>query len=587
MSKGTTAVSRPVLTALTYIKDADGCDNLRWRLARVTLEKPMHRFNLTRAILLLAALMLSPTCLAQSALDGDAGASVIIARLASEAELGDDRFARRPVRASRMVGRFYASVGHTPVWAGAGFAQARQAIDVLDRAEEHGLIRADYQLDPPPPMGATPTAEQLARFDVKLTLTLLQFLADLHFGRITPEFTRLPDDLAPSQFDPAAHLLLALRDGRLPEAIAEAQPRIPLYARVKDTLAQYRQLEQDHRNWSPLAPLAPGARLRPGVHDPALAQLAERLVALGDMPGATGEHPAAPEPAQLAAGVRNFQLRHGLEENGVANAATVAAVSVPLSQRVVQLELTLERLRWIPPLPPGPVVVVNVPAFRLWAFDTATVHDPLEMRVIVGTAARTPTPLFIGQMRYLEFNPYWNVPRSIARGEIIPKLMRDPAYLRKNDMEIVSINGQPMPPDAKRQLAALRAGSARVRQQPGARNVLGAVKFAMPNPMNIYLHSTSAKELFSKTRRDLSHGCIRVERPAELAQFVLADEITWNRESVLAAMKPGASKTVRLARPVPVILSYATAVTDRSGRALFAADIYRRDQKLAESLMLR
>jgi murein L,D-transpeptidase YcbB/YkuD len=265
----------------------------------------------------------------------------------------------------------------------------------------------------------------------------------------------------------------------------------------------------------------------------------------------------------------------------------MSALAVPLSHRIRQLELTLERLRWMPTLPPGPVIVVNVPSFRLWALDTRVPSNApqVEMRVIVGTAARTPTPLFIGELRHLEFNPAWNVPRSIELDEIMPKLARDPDYLRKQDMELVSMDGKPVS-GAAPQLTALQAGTVRVRQRPGARNVLGAVKFAMPNPMSIYLHATSANELFAMQRRDLSHGCIRLEQPAELAEFVLRHEGSWDHASVLQAMEPGPTRIVRLSTPIPVILLYATAVTDRQGRALFLHDVYGLDQKLIRTLEL-
>jgi murein L,D-transpeptidase YcbB/YkuD len=288
---------------------------------------------------------------------------------------------------------------------------------------------------------------------------------------------------------------------------------------------------------------------------------------------------------ELAAAVRRFQFRHGLVEDGVLGPDTVAALSVPLTRRVEQLALTLERLRWLPAQPKGRLVAVNVPAYRLWAVELGNVSaQPIEMRVIVGKAAATPTPLFIGQMRYLEFNPYWNVPRSIALGEIAPKLARNPHYLQQNDMELVSAGGQLVPATGSDALARIRSGSARVRQRPGAMNALGEVKFAMPNPMNIYLHSTSSKGLFERARRDLSHGCIRVERPAELAQFALADPGEWDAGQVALAMRPGPTRRVALAAPIPVVLFYATAVTDREGRALFAEDIYQLDPALLRSL---
>jgi murein L,D-transpeptidase YcbB/YkuD len=181
-------------------------------------------------------------------------------------------------------------------------------------------------------------------------------------------------------------------------------------------------------------------------------------------------------------------------------------------------------------------------------------------------------------MRYLEFNPYWNVPRSILEKEILPKLARNPAYLTQNEMETV-------PPGAS--VADLRAGRARVRQRPGAKNSLGPIKFAMPNPMDIYLHSTPAREVFERSRRDLSHGCIRVEQPAALAQYVLGRQRRWDADAIQEALQPGPTRHVDLAHAIPVVIFYATAITDTNGSPRFVADIYGRDAKLEQELAAR
>lgn len=544
--------------------------------------------NTLRSALLAALLLLAPAPgRAQEAAAGKVTMEDRIAVLAAEAAQDRQAYAGRPLRAQSLLLRFYAGTGNLPVWSNGGMEQARQALELLRNADAHGLRPGDYQVSPPLPDIGAATPEQLARFDIALSTAMLQLLADLHGGRVPPDFVSFLDAAEPGGFDPAAQLRQALRQGRLHDALAAAEPRIELYARVRETLAQYRDLARRAPDGAALPALPSDALLRSGTPWAGAAQLRERLELLGDL-APDSDRAAPPEvygPA-LEAGIRRFQLRHGLLEDGILGASTMAALAVPLSHRVRQLELTLERLRWIPPLRPGPLIVVNLPLFRLWAFDTRadSTDLPLEMRVIVGSAAHTPTPLFLGQLRHLEFNPYWNVPRSIERGEILPKLARDPGYLRDNDMEVVAGNGKVLGGGSA--LAALRAGSARLRQRPGARNVLGAVKFAMPNPMNIYLHSTSARELFDKPRRDLSHGCIRLDKPAELAEFVLRGDARWDRERVRAAMAPGPTRTVKLSAPVPVILSYTTALTDRDGRALFADDIYGRDRKLARLLGL-
>lgn len=475
--------------------------------------------------------------------------------------------------------RFYAPHGYAPAWSE---QKARRALALLQGAEAQGLSRDEY--------GAAALQAQLdgrgagqPRFDAALTRAMLHYLADLRVGRVTSEFHTTRPDPRLHSFDPVAQLRAALDGGSLAAAVAAAEPAFPFYARVKDALAHYRALAATPQQALPFS-----KTVRPGEPYDAAAGLRERLVLLGDLPADAPAGESGFYTAGLAEGVRQFQLRHGLAEDGVLGKETMAALNVPLSHRVRQLELTLERLRWLPPLGPGRVIAVNLPAYRLWAINLgAPAQDTaaLEMRVIVGESAKTPTPLFIGQMRYLEFNPYWNVPRSIALGEMIPKLMRDRAYLVKHDMELVAANGsKPTSTVSDASLAALRAGTMRIRQRPGPQNALGAVKFAMPNPMNIYLHSTSQRELFARNRRDLSHGCIRVEKPAELAHFVLADQAGWTSDSVAAAMEPAPMRKVNLSAPIPVVLFYATAMVDRQGRLLFSRDIYRRDAALEAAL---
>ena len=490
----------------------------------------------------------------------------------------------RHVSVAASLERFYRDRNHSLAWDGDGLRMARMALQMLGEAASHGLGAGDYAVSAPLP-DIDAASQQRARFDVALTAAVLEFLSDLHSGRTAPDFKSFVRALEPDSFDPAAQLGLALQQGRLEAAVSAAEPRGALYQRVKQALAHYRQLEPRSRTLLPLPPVPAGVKLLPGMPYAGAAALRARLVLLGDLADDGTAMADDVYGADLEAGVKRFQFRHGLEPDGIPGKATMSALSVPLSQRIRQLELTLERLRWMPLLPRGPVIVVNVPSFRLWALDTRAPGSApqMEMRVIVGTAARTPTPLFIGELRYLEFNPAWNVPRSITTQEIMPKLARDPDYLSKQDMELVATNGA-VSPAGTAPLEALRSGSARVRQRPGPRNVLGAVKFGMPNPMNIYLHATQATELFAKQRRDLSHGCIRLEQPAALAEFVLRNEGGWDSASVAQAMQPAPTRTVTLGRPIPVVLLYATAVVDREGRALFLDDIYHLDQKLARAL---
>jgi len=316
--------------------------------------------------------------------------------------------------------------------------------------------------------------------------------------------------------------------------------------------------------------------------------LLELLVRLGDLP------PDAARPVDdryteaIAAGVARFQARHGLAQDGVLGRQTIVALNEPLAARVTQIELAMERLRWLPEFAPGPAIAINVPSFQLWAFADArdTTSAALSMPVIVGKAVQHETPIFIGEMRAVEFSPYWNVPRNILRNETLPRLERDPGYLEREAMELVSTRGDGrvlMSVDPA-SLDALRAGEYRVRQRPGMKNALGGVKFVLPNTMDVYLHGTPARELFERTRRDFSHGCIRVRDPEALAAFVLRGKPEWTAEAIDAAMSAGRNRTVALVAPIPVVVFYTTAIVDGAGRAIFLPDVYGHDRKLSDAL---
>jgi len=324
---------------------------------------------------------------------------------------------------------------------------------------------------------------------------------------------------------------------------------------------------------------------------PGVAALTERLRLLGDLPA----NAAAPDgdryEGALVDAVRSFQDRHGLEADGMLGAATLAELATPLNVRVRQIELSLERLRWLPELPAGPLIAVNIPSFRLWAFANA--HDDaaaqLTMPVIVGNAAKArETPVFIGEMRWVEFSPYWNVTPAIQRGEVVPKLERDPGYWEREEFEALPVGGgAPITVLDAKTLEGLKSGALRVRQRPGPKNALGGVKFVLPNTMNIYLHSTPAQRLFSEMRRDFSHGCIRVADPPALAAFVLRDQPLWTPERIREAMAAGTMSTAPLTLPLPVVLFYTTAIVDAKGSVRFTSDIYGHDRKLEQALRAR
>ena len=256
------------------------------------------------------------------------------------------------------------------------------------------------------------------------------------------------------------------------------------------------------------------------------------------------------------------------------------AVDAPSQWRVRQIELSLERLRWLPRLPPQRVLAVNIPMFRIWGMGDPSVPT-FSSEVIVGRALRTRTPMLIEEMEYVIFRPYWNIPMSIVRGEILPALGRTPDYLQRQAMEIVSGESdaaRPVPITGDN-IERLRRGELRLRQRPGPQNALGLIKFVFPNDENVYIHDTPAPQLFASARRDFSHGCIRVADPEGLAEWVLSTEPAWSRERIVGAMKGPDSTRVDLGHPIPVILFYLTAMPI-GGTMRFAADIYGHDARL-------
>jgi murein L,D-transpeptidase YcbB/YkuD len=478
-----------------------------------------------------------------------------------------------------------------PSWFAQGrpSADARVAVSVLNDAASQGLDTADYRVDQL--LAALDQAEQgratsaaIQRADAELTAALERYLSDLNHGRLSPDVLKhrfkAPDV---GRFDARRYIVEARQAGRLAQALKEAQPRVPMYESLRRAMNAYRAMG-DHPAWQTALPTLPGKSLKPGQEYAGLAVLAARLTALHDL---SPDVPVAQRyEGEIVEAVKRFQQRHGLEADGVVGAATVAELNVTPAQRVRQMALTLERLRWTPLLYGQRMIVVNIPEFVLRAYE---VHDgkvklDLEMRVVVGRALNTRTPIFLEEMRFIEFSPYWNVPRSIARGETLPRLRRDPGYFSRQGFEFVRGDGTVVSSLTSEALAAVERGEWRIRQRPGPLNALGDIKFIFPNDQNIYLHHTPSTQLFSRARRDFSHGCIRIEHPVDLAMFVLRNQPEWTRERVEEAMSGGKSRTLRLAEPVPVLIAYSTVVVKDGGKVYFFPDIYQQDARLAQAL---
>jgi murein L,D-transpeptidase YcbB/YkuD len=450
---------------------------------------------------------------------------------------------------------------------------AYAVLEVLVDAPARGLPAAAYR--PEALRAALESAvdpRTAARAEAALALTFGRHLADAGFGRIDPRALGhdLPQQRRRDDLQPAVRRALGRPDPR--EALAAIEPSLPLYRTLRAALPQWRA-----RAAGPAPPALPPVRgkVEPGDAWPGVAALRARLQAEGDLPATARDVPSDRYAGDLPQAVRRFQQRHGLEADGILGARTLAELAVPAADRIRSIELTLERLRWLGATPTGRYVAVNLPAFRLWAVDGGRVT--LSMAVVVGRVA-SRTPVFVDAIEAVEFNPYWNVPRSIAARELYPTFARDPGRLAAQHMELIG-------GDRERDLrAALARGAARLRQRPGPWNALGRVKFVMPNPHDVYLHDTPARTLFARSRRDFSHGCIRLEDPAGLAAFVLQGRPEPPQALIDAALASDRNRVVPTAAPIPVLIFYATVIADAEGRLSFLPDLYGHDARLDQAL---
>ena len=317
-----------------------------------------------------------------------------------------------------------------------------------------------------------------------------------------------------------------------------------------------------------------------------MLRLTRFLHLVGDLPPDSQPSESGTYDSNLSEAIKRFQRRHGLADDGRLGSATVKQLNVPLKDRVRQLQLTLERWRWLPTNFSAPPIVVNIPDFRLRALDENN-NIAFEMRVVVGKAMRTQTPVFSRDMTFIVLRPYWNIPPGIFRRSVLPAIQRDRGEVARRNYEITTIDGKVVTAGEVSDdvLARLQAGKLAVRQKPGPNNALGLIKLMFPNEYSVYLHSTPQPELFSRSQRDFSAGCIRVERPAELGAWVLRNNPGWSVERVQEGMQNGKDDvTITLARRVPVFIVYGTATAYENDEVHFYDDIYGHDAALAKAL---
>ncbi|MEO5902516.1 MAG: L,D-transpeptidase family protein [Gemmatimonadaceae bacterium] len=478
--------------------------------------------------------------------------------------------------------RLYKAYGNNPLWLSPDGLQKDRTFALATavlQAEQDGMRMDAY------PVGSlaksisavqqtkTPTADQLADADLILTASFAALGEDYLTGQVDPKTVAQSWYIDPQEENVDSALIRSLRNPALDKAITTMRPSDPDYAALRKELDRFQQISVKG-GWPMVpagAPAKPGQRMSTqrvaalrtrlsveGISMPQAEAVAKPASATSAPPAASGVYDHA-----LAGAVAQFQSRHGIAVDSMLGAETLTALNQTAVYRTAQIAANLERLRWLPRNFGNRYIYVNVPAFRVEAIEKG--KPTLEMKVIVGQDYEDKaTPVFSDSMETVVFRPYWNVTPDIADEEVFPKMNADPGYLDANNYELYQ-----------------EGGATRVRQKPGDKNALGLVKFLFPNDFNIYLHDTPNHELFNKDVRAFSHGCIRVEKPTELAEWVLG----WDAAKVQSAMQgPTDNNSVKVPRKIPVYIAYGTAYI-RNGQLYFGNDLYDRDDKLVAQVL--
>ncbi len=521
------------------------------------------------------------------------------------------------------VDSFYTAHQFEPVWLKGTkpTEQARQMMAAFAACGSDGLDPEDYDSSRWPQFATgVHTDQDRAAFDMAMTVDAMRYVNDEHNGRVSPKRFNFGIDITQKRYDLARFLTEKIIDAKDVGAVLNTVP--PQSEEYRRTLAAYRHYvalsAQDPGGGLPL----PDRQLKPGDPYAGGRRMRELLQLYGYVPPDTPETAEDRYDPALTRAVKRFQLHHGLSADGKVGPPTIAALNVPTAQRVRQLAIALERWRWLPDAYQNAPVFVNLPEYKLRIFSNLPFPPPqpadtdvppaltqpiaedahdhtkiaLEMNVVTGKAGILPpkkpdeapedhqTPMLANLMRYLIFRPYWSVPIDITQRELLPHMAADPGYLTAHGYEVVDHRQKPVV-YTKADEPKLLHGQLMVRQAAGDANSLGLVKFMFPNPYSIYLHSTPAVGLFTRTRRDFSHGCVRVQQPALLAAWVLRDHPEWTPDKIEEAMQSGDdNKTVPLKKPIPVVIFYDTAYVEPDGTIDFTNDVYGYDRLLEETL---
>jgi murein L,D-transpeptidase YcbB/YkuD len=512
---------------------------------------------------------------------GDPVVEAVRERVELASETGRLDIAGADIVSTATLPLLYGRSGYQPLWR--DMDKVGQLFRLVQESYDDGLLPVDYHLTPLarlwPLVRANPTPANVADLDLVATDAFLVLLYHMYFGKVDPQSLEANWNFGTRQVDGQqafAFVADAIASGRLREAVDAARPTHWMYLHGRDILKRYRQILADG-GW-PDVPA--GETLKPGMSDPRVVALRRRLVVTGDLQGQPLDVELYDDA--LAAAVRSFQERHRLVADAEVGRATLAELNVPVEARIRQIQVNLERARHVlHEIGDEDLVIVDIAGYELRYVQDRKVT--WTSRVQVGRPYRQ-TPVFKSAIDHVIFNPTWTVPPTILAEDVLPAVRRDPGYLAKRGLEVIDNYGRRVDPatiDWNRYSG--RNFPYSLRQSAGEDNALGRVKIMFPNPYLVYLHDTPSRSLFEKEDRAFSSGCIRVERPLELVERLLADP-GWDQAAIQAAIRDRRTRTVRLQKPVKLLLIYWTVDEDDLGRVVFRRDVYQRDERLWRAL---
>lgn len=529
------------------------------------------------------------------------------------------------IKAYKTLPKLYEERNYVPLWIenGGPSSQAYEMIEIIRNSDNEALDPDYYniseiesilkRIEQDRNSGDSYEALDLAELELLLSNSFLTYTHDLHYGRVRAEQINLELLSGERPVNLPKLLVTAVETDQVQETLEGLLPKYPMYAMLRISLKEYREIAAKG-DWQPVAY---GNKFKKGARGQRVLALSKRLKVTGELDSSIPGSEVFDDSLDQA--VRKYQQRNGLYVDGVVGISTIEALNVPVEERISQIELTMERWRLLPQYLGNRYILVNIANYHLYGIENN--NDTINMRIVVGKP-QWNTPMFSEEMTHLIINPYWNIPPSIFKDDIAPKIMEDSQYMSKQNMDAMGLKapekivveedevvevvenveatevtdgdntGETELSEVEIQnkkaqeeyISKVLSGKYRLRQNPGPGNPLGRIKFLFPNKHSVYLHDTPNRGFFKKAQRNFSHGCIRVEKPLELAEFVLSSNPSWTQNTIQSSINKMKTKTVHLDESITVYILYFTTWVDNEGTVNFHKDIYGLDKTLYNAL---